>query len=63
MKQSIVKELSTNEIQEKLIEERNNYIRLKNNHAVSSIENPLKIRATRRTIARLETEIKKRNKQ
>ena len=60
MKQSVVKELSTNEIQEQLIEERNNYIRLKNNHAVSSIENPLKIRTTRRTIARLETEIKKR---
>lgn len=60
MKQSVVKELSTNEIQEKLIEERNNYIRLKNNHAVSSIENPLKIRTTRRTIARLETEFKKR---
>ena len=60
MKQLVVKELSTNELREKIIEEKNQYSKLKSHHAVSSIENPLKIRVTRRTIARLVTELKKR---
>ena len=63
MKQLVVKELTTNEIREKLIEERNNLFRMKSNHAVSSIENPMKIRISRKTIARLETELEKRTTQ
>lgn len=61
MKQSFIHELTDTEVVEKLIEERGNYVRLKSNHAVSPIENPMKIRSTRKTIARLETEVKKRN--
>ena len=60
MKQSVVKELSTVELKEKLIGEKSSYFRLKSSHAVSPIENPMKIRASRRTIARLETELKSR---
>lgn len=60
MKQSYIHELTDSEVTEKLIEERNNYVKLKTGHSVSPIENPLKIRHTRRNIARLETEIKKR---
>ena len=60
MKQAVIKELSTSELQEKLAEEKNNYFRLKSSHAVSSIENPMKIRVSRRTVARLATELKKR---
>ena len=60
MKISTVKELTTEEVRDKIAEERDSYTRLKLNHAVSPIENPMKIRATRRLIARLETELKER---
>ncbi|HEX5002330.1 MAG TPA: 50S ribosomal protein L29 [Bacteroidia bacterium] len=61
MKQNIVKDLTTDEIRDRISEERANYARLKMSHAVSAMENPLKIRSTRRLIARLETEYKKRS--
>jgi len=60
MKPEIVKELTTNEIKEKIIDERDNFTKLKLSHAVSPIENPMVIRETRRFIARLETEYKER---
>ena len=60
MKQDIVKDLTTDEIRDRIAEERANYARLKMSHAVSPIENPLKIRSTRKLIARLETEYRKR---
>jgi large subunit ribosomal protein L29 len=61
MKQNIVKDLTTDEIRDRISEEKANYARLKMSHAVSPVENPLKIRASRRLIARLETEYKKRS--
>lgn len=61
MKQKDIKELSTAEISERISEENAQLTKLKLNHAVSPIENPLKIRSTRRTIARLQTELHKRN--
>lgn len=61
MKQDIVKDLTTDEIRDRIAEERAAYARLKMSHAVSPIENPQKIRSTRRLIARLETEFKKRS--
>jgi len=60
MKQDIVKDLTTDEVRDRITEERGIYAKLKMSHAVSPIENPLKIRASRRLIARLETEFKKR---
>ncbi|NLN95784.1 MAG: 50S ribosomal protein L29 [Bacteroidales bacterium] len=60
MKQSVVRELSTPDIIERLEEERKQLLRLKLNHAVSPLENPNKIKDYRRTIARLETELRKR---
>ena len=60
MKQSIVKDLTTDEIRDKIKDERASYIKLKMAHAVSPIENPMKIRDSRRAIARLETEFLKR---
>jgi len=55
-----LKDLSTNDLRERLTEEKSTYSKLKLNHAVSPIENPLKIRVTRRNIARLETELRTR---
>ncbi len=63
MKQSIVKDLTTDEIREKIKEERAGYIKMKMAHAVSPVENPMKLRASRRAIARLETEFRKRTTQ
>lgn len=58
MKASIVKELTTDEIVDRLKEERESWKRMKLNHAVSPLENPLQLQTTRRFIARLETELK-----
>ena len=54
-------ELSNEDLAEKLGEEKALYKKMKLNHSVSSIENPLKIRASRRNIARILTEKRKRD--
>jgi large subunit ribosomal protein L29 len=53
--------LSTAELQEKVREEKSVLTKLKLNHTVAPIENPIKIRDTRKTVARLATELTKRN--
>lgn len=60
MKQSVIIELSTADILERLEEERKQLVKLRLNHSVSPLENPNKIKDYRRTIARLETELRKR---
>ena len=60
MKQSIIKELSTNELQERLEEEKKQLVKLKINHAVSSLENPMKILFFRKNVARMHTELRMR---
>jgi large subunit ribosomal protein L29 len=61
MKQEVIRELSTPELIERLEEERKQLDKLKLNHAVSPLENPNKIKTYRRTIARMLTELHKRN--
>ncbi|EKF54488.1 50S ribosomal protein L29 [Galbibacter marinus] len=63
MKQSEIRELSTAELQEKLGVVKKQYADLKLAHAVSPLENPLELRSTRRTVARLATELTKRELQ
>lgn len=63
MKQSEIKDLSTAELQEKLGEIKNSYSELKMTHAIQPLDNPLQLRAVRRTIARLATELTKRELQ
>jgi len=60
MEQKVIKELTTGEILERLDEEKKQIIKLKLNHAVSPLENPNKIKAYRKTIARLKTELRRR---
>lgn len=60
MKQEVIKELSTADIIERLEEEKKHLIRLRINHAVSPLENPHQISENRKTIARLNTELKHR---
>jgi large subunit ribosomal protein L29 len=63
MKQSEIKDLSAAELQGKLGELKKTYADLKTAHAISPIENPLQIRTLRRSIARVATEISKRELQ
>jgi large subunit ribosomal protein L29 len=62
MKNTEIAGLSDQELIEKIKEEKAGLNKLSLNHAVSPVENPLKIRATRRNIARLVTEVNKRKK-
>ena len=60
MKTSEIKDLTTEEIREKIEAEKAALNKMKMNHAVSPLENPMLIRLTRRNIARLMTELRKR---
>ena len=62
MKQSVVKELSTNELREKITDELATLAKLRLTHSITPLENPLKIGNSRKTIARLKTELKRRSK-
>jgi len=63
MKQSEIKELSVTELQEKLSEVKKSYSDLKMAHAISPLENPIQLRSVRRTVARIATELTKRELQ
>jgi large subunit ribosomal protein L29 len=63
MKQIEIKDLSVVELQEKLSQTKKTYTDLKMAHAISPIENPLQIRTVRRAVARIATELGKRELQ
>jgi large subunit ribosomal protein L29 len=63
MKQSEIRELSVTELQEKLGEFKKRYADLKMAHAITPLDNPLQIRGVRRTVAKLATELTKRELQ
>ncbi|MEL6976346.1 MAG: 50S ribosomal protein L29, partial [Bacteroidota bacterium] len=56
-------ELSVEELKEKLTEFTKQHEDLKMAHAVTPLENPMQIRSARRTVARLATELTKRELQ
>ena len=60
MKASDIKELTVEELRDKIAEEKANYDLLKITHGMSPIENPIQLRSMRKTIARLNTELTKR---
>jgi len=57
MKAKEIKGLSISDLNTKVIEEKTAISRLKLNHSISPLENPLVIRTTRKNIARLLTEL------
>ena len=61
MKNSEILELSTEEVVSRIKEEKANLTKLRFAHTVSAIENPLRINKVRKDIARLNTELTKRN--
>ncbi|MBV7440649.1 50S ribosomal protein L29 [Weeksellaceae bacterium TAE3-ERU29] len=60
MKASDIKELTVEELRDKIAQEKANYGLLKINHGMSPVENPIQLRYKRKTIARLNTELTKR---
>ncbi|MDR1866440.1 MAG: 50S ribosomal protein L29 [Bacteroidales bacterium] len=60
MKMSEIKELSTAELKERIETEKNALVRMKLNHAVSPLDNPMKLKFARKDIARLLTELRTR---
>jgi len=60
MKQKVINELTNAEVKERLDVEKDQLVKMKLNHAISPLENPQLIKAQRRTVARLHTELRKR---
>ena len=60
MKINEIKELETKELAERIEAEVAKYNQMKLNHAISPLENPSQIKAARRDIARMKTELRQR---
>ena len=60
MKIAEINELQTSELQERLDVEEANFHQRKLNHSISPVENPSRIKETRRTIARIKTVLRQR---
>jgi len=60
MKSSEIKDLTTKELVEKVEDEKALLVRMKLNHTISPLDNPNKIGEAKRLIARLKTEMRKR---
>ena len=61
MKQAEINQASTAELQEKFAELVQSYTDLKMAHTISPLENPIQLRVHRKTIARIATELTKRD--
>ena len=60
MKLQEINELTTPELRERLATAKDKLVTMRLNHAISPLENPQLIKAQRRDIARLMTEVRKR---
>ena len=60
MKMTEVKELAEKDLREKIETAENELQHMKLNHAVTPLENPSQIKAARRDIARMKTELRQR---
>ena len=60
MKNSEIRQMTEKELIERLEEEKMRLVKMKMNHAISSLENPNQIPELRKDIARLKTEIRRR---
>ncbi|MFK7757554.1 MAG: 50S ribosomal protein L29 [Flavobacteriales bacterium] len=60
MKGSDLKDMSEKDLQERLAEMKNSLGQMKFQHSVSGLESPIEVRHSRRTIARILTELNSR---
>ena len=63
MKNSEIKGLNLDELKEKILSEQEGLRKMKFAHQVSAIENPMKIKETRKLIAKLKTELTAKERQ
>ena len=61
MKIAEIKEMTTNDLVERVEAEVANYSQMVLNHSISPLDNPAQIKQLRRTIARMKTEYAKEN--
>lgn len=61
MKATELKGLSVADLNELLVEQKSTLSKLKINHKIAELENPIQIKNYRRTIARIKTELTSRN--
>ncbi len=59
MKASEIKEMTANELQEKLKDLKQELFNLRFQHAVNQLDNPMRLKAVKRDIARVKTFIRK----
>ena len=62
MKNTDIRALNVEQLAQAIAEENTRLLKLKSAHAVSPIENPMRIRNTRRLVARLKTELTAKQK-
>ena len=60
MKIAEIREISTNELAERIESEVANYNQMVLNHSISPLDNPAQIKQLRRTIARMKAELRQR---
>ena len=60
MKIAEIREMTTNDLKERVEAEMANYQQMVLNHAISPLDNPAQIRQLRKTIARMKTELRQR---
>ena len=61
MKAQVLTDMPLNELHDLLVAERERLVKMKMSHAVSPIENPMQIRFAKKTVARIMTELSRRN--
>jgi len=62
MENTVIRELSNEELAERLAEERLKLTKMKLSHAVSPLENPMELKHARKLVARMLTEQTNRSK-
>jgi large subunit ribosomal protein L29 len=63
MKSSVVREMTTEELQDALSNAKENLSNMRMQHAVSPLENPMVLKEKRKEVARIQTELTKRSKE
>ena len=63
MKSSVVREMTTEELQDALSNAKENLSNMRMQPAVSPLENPMVLKEKRKEVARIQTELTKRSKE
>ena len=61
MQAQVLTDMPLNELHDLLVTERERLVKMKMSHAVSPMENPMQIKFARKTVARIMTELSRRN--